>query len=445
LFSQRQRRICKENVLEVNMLYIKIGVINLLLIGFILELVGVGLFYKNFSDFFYTSPSKKTAKKNDQFQVLDSVFNPYFGYVIRHDHKSPGRYNGWITNNQGFQFRKGYKKSGTAQTERCCDYPYSAEKGEVLIGIFGGSVATGLAFTMQEKSIYSQFAKLNQFKGKKITILNFSLAGFRQPQSLQVLSYMASIGQKLDYVINIDGFNEAITSRLNLSVSSEWTYPDANIWSSMGKRLERLARAVNAGNSDFIAPTWYALMGRKMQRNSMECTFSSCYLWYYFRQYIYAKQEQQSIQLVSQRKEMAWSQFRVNLRPSKNSSIKVNIAGIPMLTAQLWGKSSELMAHISKKIGARYIHILQPNQWFDSNYKPSVKNHGFKHVPPIVSSTYPHLVEHGEKILKNHPNLTFKNFAKLLPGSDNSLFSDDCCHYTPKGNRIVINEIAKLF
>ena len=427
------------------MLYIKIGVINLLLIVCILEVVGVGLFYKNFSDFFYTSPSKQTAKTNDQFQVLDAVFNPYFGYVIRHDHKSPGKNKGWTTNNQGFQFRKGYKRAGRAGTERCCDYPYYPKKREVLIGIFGGSVASGLAITMQNKNINRLLEKLDQFKGKKITVLNFSVAGFRQPQSLQVLSYMASIGQKLDYVINIDGFNEAVTSRLNLSVGSEWTYPDSNIWSNMGKRLERLARAVNAGDSDFLAPTWYALMGRKMQRKSMECNFSSCYLWYYFRQYIYAKQEQQSVQLASQRKEMAWSQFRVNLRSPKNLPIEVNAENISMLTAQLWGKSSELMAHISKKIGARYIHILQPNQWFDSNYKPSVKNHSFKHVPPIVSSTYPHLVEQGEKILKNHPNLIFKNFAKLLPGNDNSLFSDDCCHYTPKGNRIVINEIAKIF
>jgi hypothetical protein len=43
---------------------------------------------------------------------------------------------------------------------------------------------------------------------KEIVLLNFGSGGFRQPQQLLILTYFFLIGQRLDLVINLDGFNE---------------------------------------------------------------------------------------------------------------------------------------------------------------------------------------------------------------------------------------------
>src|SRR6185436_13391576 len=53
------------------------------------------------------------------------------------------------------------------------------------------------------------------FSGKEIVPLCFSHEGYKQPQQLLVLAYFLSIGQPLDLVVNIDGFNEVALSSLN--------------------------------------------------------------------------------------------------------------------------------------------------------------------------------------------------------------------------------------
>ncbi len=65
----------------------------------------------------------------------------------------------------------------------CCDYPYAKSKDEIIIGVFGGSVATGLVLALQKNPSWAQlFAIDPSWKDKKTKVLNFSMSGFKQPQ-----------------------------------------------------------------------------------------------------------------------------------------------------------------------------------------------------------------------------------------------------------------------
>ena len=71
----------------------------------------------------------------------------------------------------------------------------------------------------------SQLAAAPAFRGREIVPLCFAHEGYKQPQQLLVLSYFLSIGQELDLVVNIDGFNEVALSRLNDARGSDISMP----------------------------------------------------------------------------------------------------------------------------------------------------------------------------------------------------------------------------
>ena len=70
---------------------------------------------------------------------------------------------------------------------------------------------------------------LPQFQSKEIVILKFANPAHKQPQQLLTLNYYLSIGQELDMVINIDGFNELAVSYLNNKAGIEVSMPNGII------------------------------------------------------------------------------------------------------------------------------------------------------------------------------------------------------------------------
>src|SRR2546423_380327 len=99
------------------------------------------------------------------------------------------RVEGLPANNWGFQADR--------------DYPY-VRSDAYIVGIFGGSVAN-FFHAMMRADLEREPSTLFR---KNVVILNFSPGAGKQPQQLQILTFFSTIGQKLDLVLNIDGFNE---------------------------------------------------------------------------------------------------------------------------------------------------------------------------------------------------------------------------------------------
>ena len=91
------------------------------------------------------------------------------------------------------------------------DYPYHKKSDdEYVIGLFGESLAVGFVKSTMPGLFDDIFAKTPQLRGKKVILLSFGQAGFKQPQPLETLAYFLSIGQRFDFVVNIDGGNEIL-------------------------------------------------------------------------------------------------------------------------------------------------------------------------------------------------------------------------------------------
>lgn len=88
--------------------------------------------------------------------------------------------------------------------------PAAKPPGETWIGIFGGSVAFGVASSSNDTTIagYLEDA-LNRraLDGRRVRVLNFAMPAGQQPQALMIFAQHAAL---LDGVITFDGVNEAV-------------------------------------------------------------------------------------------------------------------------------------------------------------------------------------------------------------------------------------------
>ena len=85
-----------------------------------------------------------------------------------------------------------------------------------MVGIFGGSVAQWFALQGARPLIATLQASPG-LRSRSILVLNFANGGYKQPQQLLFLNYLLAIGQRLDYVVNIDGFNEVAIAAVNVA------------------------------------------------------------------------------------------------------------------------------------------------------------------------------------------------------------------------------------
>lgn len=113
--------------------------------------------------------------------------NPYFGFLG--DNK--GRYKDQL-NNYGFVSKY--------------ELPYRKFGDEVVVGVFGGSVAVDVGTYLEENQdeFGNIFDQSDLFKGKKLVFLNFAVGGHKQPQIFFVASYFHHL---IDVALIIDGAN----------------------------------------------------------------------------------------------------------------------------------------------------------------------------------------------------------------------------------------------
>ncbi|MEM6794047.1 MAG: SDR family NAD(P)-dependent oxidoreductase, partial [Acidobacteriota bacterium] len=131
----------------------------------------------------------------DQGNLAPEVMHPFLGYVRDPNFEDPL----FAMNPLGLYASRPALPTGEAAR---------GEPGEadlVSVGIFGGSVAVGLA---RAPSLVAELRRSPALAGKRLWIRIFALGGYKQPQQLIALNYALALGEKLDIVINLDGFND---------------------------------------------------------------------------------------------------------------------------------------------------------------------------------------------------------------------------------------------
>src|SRR5688572_15832143 len=84
---------------------------------------------------------------------------------------------------------------------------HAPDPARVVIGIFGGSFAEGLAYEAGS-SLAERLRRSPRFAGKEVIVLRLGMGGYKQPQQMLALAYLLSLGMHFDVVVSLDGLNE---------------------------------------------------------------------------------------------------------------------------------------------------------------------------------------------------------------------------------------------
>lgn len=389
------------------------------------ELFSLGFYALTEGGLFYTEPRTAPALVGPEAapgETVEHRLHPYFGFVKSSDPEHD-------VNNHGFPAAP-------------YDYPYVRQhENQVLIGVFGGSVAAGFAKHGQQRLI-ERLQQDPAFADKEFVVLNFAQGGFKQPQQLLILSYYLAIGQELDMVINLDGFNEVSLSNRNDAFGMDISMPSSDHMmalvnlidqSTLGEeRIAALAR-ITAGK---------AQLERISQRVGNARLASTWFLWrqlFRIRSANVAKEQVAFQSLPAANRDQS---VMAVYPPSEDLSGDDLYRRI----AEEWADASIMMHTLLASRGVPYYHFLQPNQ-YDSgkSFTAEELSTALTEDHPYragVEQGYPRLLDQAQRLRQS--GVDFHSALAIFDNVSNTLYIDDCCHFNVTGNEILADFIADV-
>lgn len=421
---------------------LKTVLINLIFFLIFLEIGSLGWYYTRNNELFYLR--EKPAATDGETEEDDDLnltgirlkegiverLHPYFGFV-----QSPGD-----------DFRKGFKynKAGFISPY---EYPYKkTSDNQFIVGVFGGSVASNYSiFEIQNQILARKLKQVPELQNKEIIILSFATGGYKQPQQLLVLNYFLSIGQKLDLLVNLDGFNEVAFANENREANIDFTMPSS----------QHVVSLTNIANNSLSPKALRAMLriGKNKERiKGALKTLNKCGLAYCHALtslYIYSltdsyRRDAKVFEL--ERKDTAQNEENegsiVYFYQQESEIPDEELFG---KAADYWMQTSILMNQIAASNNILYFHFLQPNQYYFTNriLSEEEKKIAFKEDSPYrkpVVFGYPLLLENIEELKRN--GVYSFSAVNALDSSPEIVYDDNCCHYSPAGERILSEYIG---
>lgn len=382
--------------------------------------------------FTYGSPSALNAARSflarveplgpsSNFQV-PTVVHPYLGAVQQpiDDSKVTENKNRFRINEFGF-------------TDD--DLPIHKRSADrVIIAILGGSVARQFSLNAADQ-LAEELSRFPEFAGQTFKFVRLANNGYKQPQQLMVLNYLLSLGAEFDYVINLDGFNEAVLpGKDNVPFGVYSAYP--RDW---GKMI-----AGNA-NPDYVRIVGYVSYLRFQQRTAARWAASFPLRYCCFAQLVWNVRNEQLSQAINQQSETLsrYVQHGANycrLGPPEHFNSRDEMF---QHCTELWSRSSLLLHQLCQARGIRYFHFLQPNQ-----YLPGSKPIGSEEAKVAllqanqfgIEICYPLMKTEGQRLIA--AGVAFTDLTNLFADHPEPLYVDVCCHLSGAGDSLIAHAIA---
>lgn len=411
----------------------KIAIMNLVLGVIFLEAGSLMVYYFQTHHFFYTREAPEKIKdldiNEDRMDLLVvERLHPFFGFV-----QKPGP-----------DFRPGFSYNSFGFISPF-EYPFiKANENQMIIGVFGGSVASNYSiFEIQNRILESTFKQHPAFAEKELIFLSFATGGYKQPQQLLILNYMLAAGQELDFVINIDGFNEMALSSLNSDHGLGVMMPSVSHVSPLtslannslsATSLEALFR-IQKSKSEFKDLRY------RLQNTSLASihTLLSLRMEKVLRQYRVSVQIFQQAQQHPDKSEQRSAYHYYPLqRFSSPSDLWIHIS-------DTWMNTSLLMSQILAARNIPYLQVLQPNQYHitQRTFGADERKVAFQEDSPYreaIEKGYPFLLERIPRL--RAAGVEILDAVKIFDQSPDSMYIDSCCHYTDEGHLILSTVLA---
>jgi len=320
------------------------------------------------------------------------------------------------------------------------DYPVARANGrQLLVGIFGGSVAAWFC-QVGETRLMTDLAALPAYRGRDIVPLCFAHEGYKQPQQLLILSYFLSIGQEFDVVVNIDGFNEVALSRLNDARGSDISMPSVMHMDPLTALLDQSSLTTEKVESLARIQGYRRRVNAAAARANRARSAAVYFVYARLHAALDRRYQDEVRRFEALPAAAGGSLIRVTpkVRARESGALWEDIANG-------WLRSSRLMQQMLAARGARYIHLLQPNQYFTTRpFAP-----GEAEVALIADSPFKPGAEQGYPALERlvasgaFAGVTFVDGVHLFDAERAPVYIDNCCHYTRRGYEILADAIAR--
>lgn len=322
--------------------------------------------------------------------------------------------------------------------------PAALAKKTYDVWILGGSVAAifgrqdvgGVRQLKQSLLADSRFAK--HLGDRELRILGLGHASHKQPQQVNLITFMLSLGLEPDAIINLDGFNEVAVAMANSDHGVHPVYPSFSKWGSWARNPlsnpDQFGALVDIWNTRSAAKrTADRALKYKLTRSAV--------LGYLLR----GKMD---------RARLRWNESltkytQENFSPSEIPALKgPEFAPQFALGAMLraWFECSKTLAAICSSRGIYYLHVLQPTlhdedskPWSDEERRLSTASESWLNG---VHQGYPKLRELGQAL--GAEGIAFLDASMTFAGLEQTLYYD-ACHFGEEGNRILGDAIARGF
>lgn len=375
----------------------------------------------------------------DGGEFAEQMIHPFLGYVVDPDiNQIPQRLSpGLAINNHGFYRRPHHL--GEAPTLLGAP-PEVARSDDLRIGVFGGSVA--FIFSMAgQRYIGGMLQEAGAVDDPAAAhLVSYALGGYKQPQQLMALAWMLSLGERLDAVVNLDGFNditlgaiENVPHNVHPYYPRSWrervrAVPDLRLRNLLGEvaylRKRRAELARRFAGTPFVATVTGNLVWRSLDRRAATAAAEA------------------EARLAGYDTPRWWP--AVSRGPDFQHRDRATLLEG---SVRLWRRASRQMHDLCAARGIPYHHFLQPNQYVPGSKPLSARERALAYradslFRPLVEEGYPLLQQAGRELAAE--GVAFHDLTALFSDVDDTLYVDDCCHLNPRGNRLLARAVAEV-
>lgn len=349
------------------------------------------------------------------------AIHPFVGFV--QDRDSPE--NPWQLTEQGFPSIPN-------------DPPDGRNEGAFVVAIFGGSVANDLC-TTGRGALIRELRKMPKVGGRTIAIRCYAIGGYKQPQQLMALNWALSLGEPLDLVISLSGFNEvALTATENLKAGVFPYYPRA--WQLRIATSQSTEAMVKMGELGYL---------RQLRRKRAELCSAWPLSWSPTCHVLWRALDARLMSRLVEEE-----QALVSAAPTERTflSFGPSFAALPAAEtyrqlAAHWARSETLMYRACKSAGIPSFHFLQPNQYVagskpmgEEERRIAISDKQRFRVP--VEEGYSYFIEAGKALVRS--GVPFVDLTQLFAGTEEAVYADDCCHFNAHGNSALGRAIGDI-
>ena len=309
--------------------------------------------------------------------------------------------------------------------------PPQTGEDTVAIAVLGGSVSL-FQIPYFRRAVERYFAE--QELPRRPVVLELARAGHRQPQQLNVVSYMLTLGGGFDLIVNLDGYNELAGAFRNFQRGVFPFFPTG--WDLMNELTS--AEIAIAGRILTLREEL-----AELQRDGPSSPFRHSAVYGLVHRYRIQRVEALILQLNHDLTRAETTRILERHGPRGNFR---NIDQVRQEAVRVWYRSSAVLSRVAAAAGADYYHFLQPSQYIPGSKPLSPEELQFAYGETQqrlgnYAETYPLLVQYGQELQRRGVN--YFDLTGVFRDHPETLYIDQCCHLNERGNELLADAIVQ--